>query len=257
MRARLDLLVPLLVVAWALLLWGLEQRRPYNRQPFLREGFWTDLVGYTFAQSLLLGLAIGVLVRWLDQASGWSRLGLVSGWPLGAQLAFFVVTHDFYIYWFHRWQHASPMLWRLHEAHHSNVHVDWLAGLRSHALEILINQTVEFAPMVLLGAAPEVPLIKGAIGAVWGLWIHANVGVSTGRLQWILNGPEAHRWHHALDAEAHGRNFATKLALWDRLFGTAFLPPGRMASAYGLGGAAFPAGYLRQQLFAFRRQSAP
>jgi hypothetical protein len=38
--------------------------------------------------------------------------------------------------------------------------VDWLSGARSHALEILINQTIEFAPIVLLGAAPEVALIK-------------------------------------------------------------------------------------------------
>jgi sterol desaturase/sphingolipid hydroxylase (fatty acid hydroxylase superfamily) len=106
--------------------------------------------------------------------------------------------------------------------------------------------------MVLLGAAPEVPLIKGAISAVWGLWIHANVGVHTGRLQWLVNGPEAHRWHHAVDPEALNRNFATKLALWDRLFGTAFLPEGRKPSGYGLTDVDFPPGYLQQHLFALR-----
>lgn len=63
--------------------------------------------------------------------------------------------------------------------------------------------------------------------AAWGLWIHSNVDVRTGRLRWILNGPEAHRWHHATDPDARDRNFGTKLAFWDRLFGTAFLPAGR------------------------------
>jgi sterol desaturase/sphingolipid hydroxylase (fatty acid hydroxylase superfamily) len=249
---RWELVAPAVVVAWALLLSALERLRPHDRQPFLRQGFWTDLVGYTFIQSYFMALVIGALIRSLDGATGLSRLRLVSNWPLAAQVAFFVVSHDLYIYWFHRWQHASPLLWRLHEAHHSNTSIDWVAGLRSHALEILINQTVEFAPMVLLGASPEVPLIKSAIGAVWGLWIHANVDVRTGWLQWIVNGPEAHRWHHAVDAEAHDRNFATKLALWDRLFGTAFLPAGRKPTGYGLGEAEFPHGYLRQQLFAFR-----
>ena len=252
MTLRWEVLGPLLVVAWALLLWALERLRPYDRQRFLRDGFWTDLVGYTLVQSYVMALVISQLIRWLDGASGLSRLGLVSGWPVAVQVAFFVLTHDLYIYWFHRWQHASPLLWRLHEAHHSNARIDWVAGLRSHALEILINQTVEFAPMVLLGASPDVPLIKGVIGAIWGLWIHANVDVRSGWLQWIVSGPEAHRWHHALDAEAHGLNFATKLALWDRLFGTAFLPAGRKPSGYGLGGVDFPKGYLRQQLFAFR-----
>jgi sterol desaturase/sphingolipid hydroxylase (fatty acid hydroxylase superfamily) len=242
----------LVIVGWALLLWALERTAPYDPQRFLRDGFWTDLLAYTLAQSYAMGLLIGALIAWLDRTTGLSRLGLVSGWPVWLQVAFFVVTHDFYIYWFHRWQHANPVLWRLHEAHHSNTDIDWVAGLRSHALEILVNQTVEFAPMVLLGASPVVPVVKATVGAVWGLWIHANVDVRSGWLQWVLNGPEAHRWHHAIDADAHNLNFATKLAVWDRLFGTAFLPSGRRPSGYGLTGVAFPRGYLRQHLFAFR-----
>jgi sterol desaturase/sphingolipid hydroxylase (fatty acid hydroxylase superfamily) len=247
-------IVSLLVIVGAVVVFAsLERVHPYDRhQPFLRDGFWTDLLGYTLLQSYLLALLIGALIRWMDEASGLSRLGLLAGWPVGAQVAFFVVTHDLYIYWFHRWQHRSPVLWRLHEAHHSNESVDWLAGARSHSLEILINQTIEFAPMLLLGAAPEVPLIKATISAVWGLWIHANIGVRSGRLQWVLNGPEAHRWHHAIDGEARDRNFATKLALWDRLFGTAYLPEGRKPRGYGLTDVAFPKGWLRQHRFAFR-----
>jgi sterol desaturase/sphingolipid hydroxylase (fatty acid hydroxylase superfamily) len=236
----------------------LERIVPYDGgQRRLRAGFWTDLVGYTIVQSYVLAVVISALITGIDAATGLSRHGLVSAWPIPVQVAFFVVTHDLYIYWFHRWQHRSPWLWRLHEAHHSNEDVDWLAGARSHSLEILVNQTVEFAPMLLLGAAPEVPLVKGAISAVWGLWIHANVDVRTGWLQLVLNGPEAHRWHHAQDREAHDTNFATKLALWDRLFGTAYLPRGRKPSGYGLPGVGFPRGYIRQHLFAFRPFTDP
>jgi sterol desaturase/sphingolipid hydroxylase (fatty acid hydroxylase superfamily) len=248
---------PAVVVGWALLLWLLERRFPYDRQRFVREGFWSDLVLYTLVQSCALALVISALIRWLDGASGLSRLALVSTWPLWAQVAFFTVSHDLYIYWFHRLQHRSALLWRLHEAHHSPTSLDWVAGLRSHALEVLVNQTVEFAPMVLLGASPEVPIVKGTLSAVWGLWIHANVNARSGWLQWVVNGPEAHRWHHATDSDAYDRNFATKLALWDRLFGTAFLPRGRKPTAYGLAEVDFPAGYVRQHLFAFRPLGSP
>jgi len=244
---------PALIVAAACALMALERRFPQDRQALLRDGFWTDLVFYTLLQSYALALLIGELIRRADALTGLGRLRLVSEWPVAAQVAFFVVSHDLYIYWFHRWQHRSRRLWRLHEAHHSAADVDWLASTRSHPLEILINQTVEFAPMVLLGAAPQVPLIKGAVGAVWGMYIHSNLDVRSGRLQWLINGPEAHRWHHAVDPDAHGSNYATKLALWDRLFGTAWLPEGRKPSGYGLGGAAFPRGYFAQVRFAFRR----
>lgn len=250
-------LSPMIIVAWALVLLVLERRFPYDPgQKVLRAGFFTDLIGYGLVQSYLLGLAITALITAMDAATGWSRLRLVSGWPIGAQLLFFFVLHDFYIYWFHRLQHGSAVLWRTHEAHHSVEEVDWLAGTRSHALEILINQTVEFAPIVLLGAAPEIALMKATLDAVWGMWIHSNVDVRSGALQYVFNGPEMHRWHHASDFVPPGKNFGTKLALWDWLFGTAYLPTDRKPRGYGLSDPDYPrAGffaYVRQHGYSFR-----
>lgn len=236
----------LAIVAGSLVLIALERARPYDGgQPLLHDGFWVDLVGYGLVQSYVLGLVIGAMV-------GEPRRGPVSAWPFAAQLALFVVTHDLYIYWFHRLQHRIPLLWRIHEAHHSAVHVDWLAGARSHSIEILINQTVEFGAMILLGASPSVIVAKGVVSALWGMWIHSNIGVKSGRLQLVINGPEMHRWHHAREFRGpHGANFSTKLAVWDWLFGTAYLPDAR-PGRYGLTDP-FPRGYLAQHLHAFRR----
>jgi len=258
LRLRFEVAGPALVIGWALALWVLERLRPYDRQPFLRQGFWTDLLGYTFVQSYVMALVIGQLIRWMDSLSGLSRLHLLGDWPIAGQVAFFVVTHDLYIYWFHRWQHRSPLLWRLHEAHHSNTSIDWVAGLRSHALEILINQTVEFAPIVLLGAAPQVAVLKGAVSAIWGMFIHANLDARLGWARFLINGPEMHRWHHAVDQAAYGKNFSTKLAVWDWIFGTAYRPDPalRKAPRYGLDYTEypehFPEDYFVQQAYAFR-----
>ncbi|NOT09251.1 MAG: sterol desaturase family protein [Gemmatimonadales bacterium] len=241
-----------------------ERRRPYNPgQRLFRPGFWNDLVLYGLVQSFVLGLVIGRIIGALDAGTDWSRLHLVSDWPILWQLVFFFVVHDLYIYFFHRLQHRSRFLWRFHEAHHSVENVDWLSGVRSHSLEILVNQTVEFAPIVLLGAAPEVAVLKGMVSAVWGMFIHSNLDVRLGVLQYVVNGPEMHRWHHANDPAAYNRNFATKLALWDWLFGTAYFPPRdeRNAAKYGLAGTpfpeAFPSGYFVQQALAFRPAADP
>lgn len=234
------ILSPAIIVAAALSLILLERLYPYEpRQRLLRTGFFTDLLGYGLAQSYVLGLLISGAIAFVDARTGWSKLGLVSDWPLLVQLAFFFVTHDLYIYWFHRLQHHSNLLWRTHEAHHSVDDVDWLSGTRSHALEIVINQTIEFLPIALLGAAPEVAFMKATLDAVWGMYIHSNIDVRSGRLQWLLNGPEMHRWHHAMELPAPGKNFATKLAIWDWLFGTAHLPAHKPA-AYGLADAGYP-----------------
>lgn len=229
---------------------ALERLWPYDKhQRILREGFWVDLIGYGLVQSYLLGLVITWLIERLDASTELSRLRLVSDWPVLVQLGFFFVTHDLYIYCFHRLQHRVPLLWRTHEAHHSVDDVDWLAGTRSHPIEILINQTIEFAPIALLGAAPEVALMKATLDACWGMYIHSNIDARTGLLQRVINGPEMHRWHHALSPQ--NTNFATKLAIWDWLFGTAYLPEGQKPSGYGLDDARYPKGYLGQLVHAF------
>ena len=258
------LALPIIVTA-ALVYIALERRFPYTPgQKLVREGFWNDFLMYTVVQSLVLGQVIDAVVRAL---AGRHRIELVTAWPLWAQVGFFFVTHDLYIYVFHRLQHANRFLWRTHEAHHSVRHVDWLAGSRSHALEILINQTIEFAPIALLGAPAEVAAIKAILDAVWGMWIHSNIDVKSGRLQWVINGPEMHRWHHKDDISDGVHNFGTKLAIWDWLFGTAY-NPARKPLGYGILDYEYPEtrdarsaraiakgtvrDYFAQQAFSFR-----
>ncbi len=245
------LISPAIIVVWASVLIGLERLFPYQRQKLFRPGFFTDLLGYGLLQSYVLGLVISGVVRAVDRHTGWSQVGLVRHWPIAAQLAFFFVVHDFYIYWFHRLQHRSNLLWRTHEAHHSADDVDWLSGTRSHALEILINQTIEFMPIVLLGAAPEVALMKATLDAVWGMYIHSNLNVRAGVWQRVFNGPEMHRWHHAAELPLSGKNFATKLAIWDWLFGTAYLPSHK-PKIYGFSDPSYP----KRGVFAYFFQHA-
>lgn len=245
-----------LIIGGAFVIVILERLFPYTKgQKFFREGFFNDLALYTIAQSYILSIIIfGGIIYYIDNTTGLSRLGLFENVPIWIQLIFFLITHDIYIYWMHRWQHKNKWLWRIHEAHHSPKKVDWLSGSRSHAFEILINQTIEFAPIVLLGSPPEVIAYKGVISAVWGMYIHSNINVNTGRLQYIINGPEMHRWHHDV-GKGRNRNFATKLAIWDWIWGSAYLPRPEKPKEYGLK-TYFPDNYIMQFIFAFMGSKA-
>lgn len=241
----------LVIVSSAIIFIILERLFPYTKgQKILREGFFDDFVLYSIAQSYILGIVIfSFIIRFIDNSTGISRLSLFEDIPIWLQLLFFLVTHDLYIYWMHRWQHKNKYLWRIHEAHHSPKKVDWLSGSRSHALEIILNQTIEFLPIVLLGSPVEVIAYKATISAVWGMHIHSNINLNTGKLQKIINGPEMHRWHHST-GKGRNRNFATKFAFWDWIFGTAYLPDYKPED-YGLK-TYFPAHYLMQTIYAFR-----
>ncbi|MFP4369087.1 MAG: sterol desaturase family protein [Bacteroidota bacterium] len=255
----LEVITTIAIVFAAALMILLERLYPYNKgQKIFREGFWNDLILYSIVQSYLLGLIIFWLLEWVDNVSGISRLQILSAWPVWLQVVFFVVTHDFYIYWMHRFQHKYKSLWRIHEAHHSTKDVDWLSGARSHSLEIMINQTIEFAPIILLGAAPEVALYKGIISAVWGMYIHSNIKVPYKNkflITHLINGPHMHRWHHRLDYDKGTHNFGTKLAVWDWLFGTALLPESEeeKCESYGLHDEKYPKDYINQHIYAFRK----
>ena len=246
-----------ILVLWIIFIIAWERISPYRKGlKFFREGFWIDLVWYTLIQSYFLKILIfDYIIAPIQHHLDWSSFQFVTHWPIAVQVLFFLVTHDLYIYLFHRLQHRSKFLWRTHEAHHSGKEVDFLSGSRSHIVEIIINQTIEFAPIILLGADPAVIPIKALLDAMFGMFIHANVNVKLGKLKYILNTPELHLWHHANYIEVFHANFATKFAIWDHLFGSAYDPghaPGNERENWGLG-YEYPRDYFMQHAFSVKR----
>lgn len=246
-----------ILVCWVIFIVTWERINPYRKGlPFFREGFWVDLVWYTIIQSYFLKILIfDYIIAPLQHHLDWSGIQFVREWPVAVQVLFFLVTHDLYIYLFHRFQHSNKFFWRIHEAHHSGKEIDFLAGSRSHFMEIVINQTIEFAPIILLGAAPEVIPIKALLDAMFGMFIHANVKVKMGRLKYIINSPELHLWHHANYIEVFHANFSTKFSFWDYLFKTAYnpgYPPGDLPENWGLG-YEYPRDYFLQHAFSVKR----
>lgn len=78
------------------------------------------------------------------------------------------------------------------------------------------------------------------------------VGSVTGRLfmKKIFNSPEMHIWHHSYDLPEDrmtGVNFGLTLAVWDYIFGTAYIPHDGREIRLGFPGVeAFPHGFVGQ-----------
>ena len=247
----------IILACWAVFIIAWERISPYRKGlPFFREGFWVDLVWYTIIQSYFLKIVIfDYIIAPVQKSFDWSHIQFVSHWPIAVQVLFFLITHDLYIYLFHRFQHSSKFFWRTHEAHHSGKQIDFLSGSRSHIVEILINQTIEFAPIIILGADPMVVPIKAMLDAMFGMFIHANINVKMGKFKYFFNSPELHLWHHANYQEVFHANFSTKFSVWDHLFGTVYDPgfaPGNEPENWGLY-YDYPKDYFLQHAFSVKR----
>jgi sterol desaturase/sphingolipid hydroxylase (fatty acid hydroxylase superfamily) len=150
-----------------------------------------------------------------------------------------LIVNDVGAYWGHRALHASPLLWRFHAIHHSAEQLDWLVNTRAHPFDMVFTRLSGLTPVYLLGLAqttgrhldPAVAIVT-IFGTVWTFFIHANMRVRLGPLEWMISSPAFHHWHHTND-QHRDHNFAFIFPLIDRLFGTAWLPK-HWPSVYGI-----------------------
>jgi len=178
----------------------------------------------------LIAVPLAVLTKLLRGADPGGLYSTVALWPLWLKLPLAFLVNDLGVYWYHRMSHAVPVLWRFHAIHHSAEHVDWLVNSRGHPVDIVFTRLAGLVPLYLLGLAqvtkmgpdPTVALIMIG-GTIWSFFIHANVRFRLGPLEWLIASPAFHHWHHTND-EHRDRNFAAIFPLYDRVFGTAWLP---------------------------------
>lgn len=170
----------------------------------------------------------------------------VTNWPPALQAVAAFVLADFTLYWLHRAFHRVAFLWPLHAIHHSATEVDWLAAVRNHPLGSAIA-TLGMGGVLLLAGFP-LTVLGGVVPLIGLLALlgHANVAWTFGRLgRWIAS-PVYHRWHHTSVHEGGDRNFASFLSVWDRWFGTWYMPADQVPRRFGIDGDPVPNGLVAQ-----------
>jgi sterol desaturase/sphingolipid hydroxylase (fatty acid hydroxylase superfamily) len=153
--------------------------------------------------------------RWLSSASIFHMAARVS--PVaGGLLAYFIAT--FVFYWWHRWRHEIPLLWRLfHQIHHSPQRIEVITSFYKHPAEMIVNSVIgSVLVYTVLGLSLEGGAVYTACTAMGEFFYHTNVRTP----QWIgylFQRPEMHRIHHQ-----HGRhkNNYGDIVWWDMLFAT-------------------------------------
>jgi sterol desaturase/sphingolipid hydroxylase (fatty acid hydroxylase superfamily) len=228
-------------------------------QPLFRSEWREDLF-YFLLSSLLVQILtyLSLLPSSIIVANtgNWADLRhIVGNQPAWLQFIEIMFLTDFMQYWFHRAFHRIPFLWGFHAVHHSAQKMDWLAGSRMHIVEIVGLRSVTIIPMFVLGFAESALHSYILLVYIYATFVHANVRFNVEWLKPFIVTPRFHHWHHGIEKEAIDVNFAIHFPLFDRLFGTYYMPKNAWPSGYGVGGHPVPNGYLKQFAYPFKRQT--
>jgi sterol desaturase/sphingolipid hydroxylase (fatty acid hydroxylase superfamily) len=220
-------------------------------QRVFRRGLLTDLT-HLLVNNAFVAVATVVLVAVAALPLLWvRRFDVEASLPTAAAVAVAVALVSVGNYWGHRLTHRVPVLWRFHAVHHSIEQMDWVASGRLHPLDSGFTQAFTVLPLFLLGYDAGVFAAATVFITLLALFQHANVRLRFPGLRWVINTPEWHHWHHAIDDDARDTNFG--LPVVDKLFGTAHLPRDRRPRGFGIPDPVPQEGYLRHLAYPFTR----
>jgi sterol desaturase/sphingolipid hydroxylase (fatty acid hydroxylase superfamily) len=150
-------------------------------------------------------------------------LDRIAGWPVWLQFVAILLIADFLAWALHYFVHRNRFLSKFHVLHHSSESLDWLAAFRGHWIDSTFLDLSMTLPLAILPVGNHLMLVFGFAGVFWTCFIHSNTRVGA-LFGWIVS-PASHHWHHsATNHIPHGQNFGTYTLVWDRLFGTLYLP---------------------------------
>lgn len=230
----------------------------YPEQAILRPEWQLDLF-YFALNHLLIAFLIVLANGFAPKAFGWavneSFQAKIQSLPLALQVLILALCADFVLYWVHRAFHEFPRLWPFHAVHHCAEHMDWIAGSRTHLVQTIVDRTLVMVPLYLLGTTEQALNLYVVLAALQAVFTHANVGIPTGPLKYVLVTPQYHHWHHSSDKPAIDTNYAVHFPLYDRLFGTYHMPDQHWPIEYGTT-KRLPRTFWGQLLHPFRAQFA-
>tara|TARA_Y100000588_G_scaffold31338_1_gene30621 strand:+ start:763 stop:1659 length:897 start_codon:yes stop_codon:yes gene_type:complete len=239
------------IVFGALIITFLEHKVPYRRAwlPNISDTK-NDLTFIVLVQVLLprlLSFFIAVTLLGYLKTKG---VTLETHWPhhypVFVQASLMVLLADFLRYWLHRASHEWYPLWRLHAVHHSPHKLYWVNVGRFHPIEEVIQFLFDALPFIVLGVADEVLAIYFVFYAINGFFQHCNIELRLGFLNYVISGPELHRWHHSFIPREANNNYGNNLIIWDLLFGTRFFPKDRETEMLGLKNRQYPLDFINQ-----------
>jgi sterol desaturase/sphingolipid hydroxylase (fatty acid hydroxylase superfamily) len=217
----------ILILLWIVLALVLEQWRPAALPPLNLAGYgaawfarWGRNLGLFALNSALSVLLVLPVTLWAASLQLWTRPAEVPPllWPV-----IDILLLDFWVYWWHRANHRIPFLWRFHEVHHRDRHLDATSALRFHFGEVFLSALVRAVVIIACAIPIQSVLLFETLLLVATIFHHANwrlpPTLETTLAQFIIT-PSRHWVHHHRVQTDTDSTYGTIFSFWDPLFRT-------------------------------------
>ena len=181
-------------------------------------------IGWSLASAAIYGIPAGI-VAWGWQERGWTRIysdwHSLPLWYLPISVFAYLVCHDTWFYWTHRWLHRPRVFRAAHAVHHASRPPTAWAAMTFHPLEALTGAIVIPALVFLIPIHVAMLGLVLAIMTLMGVTNHMGWEMFPGMLMrsrlggWLITASHHHRHH-----EAYTCNYGLYFRFWDRLCGT-------------------------------------
>jgi sterol desaturase/sphingolipid hydroxylase (fatty acid hydroxylase superfamily) len=212
-----------IMIAW-------EHVRPRRKQQIGRRKRWPVNLGLAAFNTAMMRLTVGSVAYLSAVAAVEHSYGLLNQLAAPEWLSIIVtlLVLDVAIYGQHIVMHKWPVLWRLHQIHHTDLEFDATTAVRFHPLEIVLSMAYKVLCIYLLGAHPEAVIAFEIILNGAATFNHSNIYIPETldkKLRWLIITPDMHRIHHSAIPSETDSNYGFSISCWDRLCKTYTVKP--------------------------------
>ncbi len=179
---------------------------------------------WSLAAAAIYGIPAGI-VAWGWRSQGWTRIyddiaaRPLWWWPVS--VAVYLLIHDSWFYWTHRWMHRPALFRAMHAVHHASRPPTAWAAMSFHPWESLTGAIVIPALVFVVPIHWSALLVVLLIMTLFGVTNHIGWEVFPRRFvagwpgRWLITASH-HQRHHS----DYRCNFGLYFRHWDRLCGT-------------------------------------
>jgi sterol desaturase/sphingolipid hydroxylase (fatty acid hydroxylase superfamily) len=140
-----------------------------------------------------------------------------------------LIIADILMYWWHRFNHTIPFLWRFHSFHHLDSEMNATTAIRFHAVELFFSFIFRMVFYPIFGISNSAVLVFSTIHFSMIIFHHSNIYLHEKIdkiVRLFIASPGMHRIHHSNKWQETNSNYTSILSCWDWIFGSYVRKPG-------------------------------